>query len=224
MSPEQARGEAVDARSDLFSMGGLIYAMLTGRPPFRAPTTLAVLRRIEEENTRPLQEIQPQTPFWVQHLVAQLHAKERDARIQSADELVQLLKACLSHLSAPQHHQLPSALIRKNDRGRRWLAGATLLASCSVLIFALIVNRPFISGEPGTPSESNLNRDPATQQRFAPTSGVDGSSSDPATFEPSPTDPLLPIDAVMPADATTWDDGLDPVLQRIQSRIDGLAP
>ena len=51
MAPEQARGEAVDARADLFSLGSVLYAMCTGHPPFRAETTLAVLRRICDDAT-----------------------------------------------------------------------------------------------------------------------------------------------------------------------------
>ena len=49
MSPEQARGEAVDDRSDLFSLGSVLYAICTGRPPFRAETTYGVLRRITDD-------------------------------------------------------------------------------------------------------------------------------------------------------------------------------
>ena len=52
MSPEQARGEPVDARSDLFSLGSVLYAMCTGRPPFRADTPYGVLRRISESDPR----------------------------------------------------------------------------------------------------------------------------------------------------------------------------
>ena len=52
MAPEQARGEPIDARADLFSLGSVMYAMCTGRPPFRAETTLAVLRRICDDEPR----------------------------------------------------------------------------------------------------------------------------------------------------------------------------
>src|SRR6202035_236547 len=54
MAPEQARGEALDGRADLFSLGSVLYAMATGRPPFRAETTMAVLRRVSEDAARPI--------------------------------------------------------------------------------------------------------------------------------------------------------------------------
>ena len=62
MSPEQARGETVDYRSDLFSLGGVLYAMCTGRPPFRAETTVAMIHRVCEDKPRPIQQINPNIP------------------------------------------------------------------------------------------------------------------------------------------------------------------
>ena len=87
MSPEQAAGEAVDHRSDLFSLGSVLYALCTGRPPFRADTTLAVLRRVEEDRTRPIREINPEIPEWLAAIIQRLHAKQPADRFQSAAEV-----------------------------------------------------------------------------------------------------------------------------------------
>ncbi len=76
MSPEQARGEAVDARSDLFSLGSVLYAMCTGHPPFRADTSYGVLRRINETDPRPIREINPEIPAWLTGIIRRLHAKD----------------------------------------------------------------------------------------------------------------------------------------------------
>src|SRR5213078_302238 len=65
MSPEQAGGEHLDHRSDLFSLGTVLYAMCTGRPPFRATGTMAVLKRICEETPRSIAEINPEIPAWL---------------------------------------------------------------------------------------------------------------------------------------------------------------
>ncbi len=64
MSPEQARGEALDHRSDLFSLGSVLYAITLGRPPFRAGNTLAILKRVAEETPRPIPEFIPETSAW----------------------------------------------------------------------------------------------------------------------------------------------------------------
>ena len=75
MSPEQARGEAVDGRSDLFSLGSVLYAMATGRPPFRADTSFGVLRRITDTEPRAIREINPDIPAWLAGLIDKLLAK-----------------------------------------------------------------------------------------------------------------------------------------------------
>jgi len=60
MSPEQARGDTLNHRIDLFSLGSILYAITSGRPPFRASNTLAVLKRVAEEDPRPIPEIIPE--------------------------------------------------------------------------------------------------------------------------------------------------------------------
>ncbi len=65
MSPEQVRGEAIDARSDLFGLGCVIYAMCTGHPPFRSETSYAVLRRITDDTPRPIRETNASVPQWL---------------------------------------------------------------------------------------------------------------------------------------------------------------
>src|SRR5436305_2249093 len=86
MAPEQARGEGVDRRSDLFSLGSVLYAMCVGHPPFRAESALAVLRRVSDETPRPIRELNPDIPEWLAEIVARLHANDPDQRFQSADE------------------------------------------------------------------------------------------------------------------------------------------
>jgi serine/threonine protein kinase len=62
MSPEQARGEPVDHRTDLFSLGSVLYATCTGRPPFRADSSLGVLRKVSDEPPQPIREQNYETP------------------------------------------------------------------------------------------------------------------------------------------------------------------
>jgi hypothetical protein len=141
MSPEQADGVHVDFRSDLFSLGSVLYAMATGRPPFRASNPRAVLRRVCEETPRPIREVNPEIPQQLEDLVARLHAKDPAERFASAREVADLLARYLAELqnggtlSAPR--QAPAAglparqlsLALPARRRRRWLtAGAVLLA------------------------------------------------------------------------------------------------
>ena len=85
MSPEQARGEAVDTRSDLFSLGSVLYAMCTGRPPFRAETSYGILRRVTDDVARPIGEINSEIPPWLDGMIQKLLSKQPDDRFESAD-------------------------------------------------------------------------------------------------------------------------------------------
>lgn len=98
MSPEQAQGERVDQRSDLFSLGSVMYAMTTGRPPFRGDTGLAVLKRVCDETPRPIQEIVPEVPDWLSAIIGKLLEKNPANRFSSAQEVAELLGRCLSEL------------------------------------------------------------------------------------------------------------------------------
>ncbi len=98
MSPEQAAGEKVDHRSDLFSLGSVLYTLCTGHPPFRASTTMAVLKRICEDPPRPIREFNPDIPEWLVTVVAKLQAKDLGQRFATAAEVVGLLSRCLTQL------------------------------------------------------------------------------------------------------------------------------
>ena len=76
MSPEQARGEAVDHRTDLFSLGSVLFATCTGQPPFRAESTIAVLRKVSDDHPRSIRELNPDVPEWLAAIVGKLMAKD----------------------------------------------------------------------------------------------------------------------------------------------------
>jgi serine/threonine-protein kinase len=141
MSPEQARGEPVDGRSDLFSLGSVLYAMCTGRPPFRADTPYGVLRRISESDSRPIRALVPETPDWLCEIVERLHAKNPPARFQLAGEVAELLGRWLLHLQQPGSSPAPPRQQRAAPRrwrtrtALRWLAAAAVLAGVSVVVF-----------------------------------------------------------------------------------------
>ncbi|HEV3415388.1 MAG TPA: protein kinase, partial [Pirellulales bacterium] len=101
MAPEQARGDAVDYRTDLFSLGSVLYALCTGHSPFRAETTMGVLHRICKESPRPIQEANPEIPLWLSAIVARLHAKNPAKRYASATEVAEVLQRHLARLQSP---------------------------------------------------------------------------------------------------------------------------
>lgn len=116
MAPEQALGHTLDHRADLFSFGSVLYQMSCGRPPFRAPSTLAILRRVVDDSPRPIQEIIPEVPVWMSALITRLHAKNPDDRFQTAKEVVTLFDSCLAHVQNPSREGLPAELINSNNR------------------------------------------------------------------------------------------------------------
>lgn len=103
MAPEQARGEEVDLRADLFSLGTVLYEATTGTAPFEAKTPLAVLRRVSDETQMPLHRLNPNVPKWLSDAVDRLLAKEPEGRFQSAAEVAALFADGLAemHLLSP---------------------------------------------------------------------------------------------------------------------------
>ena len=96
MSPEQARGQAADHRSDLFSLGSVLYAMCTGASPFYAKTPLQAMRRVCDETPRPIAEQNPNVPDWLLEIVERLLAKAPEQRYASAAEVAQRLQEGLT--------------------------------------------------------------------------------------------------------------------------------
>jgi hypothetical protein len=104
MAPEQAKGEPVDSRADLFSLGSVLYAMCTGRPPFEGSTPFVVLKNVTEELPRPIREVNPDIPGWLVDVIDRLHAKKPADRYQSAGEVAKVL---LRGLMLLQHAEAP---------------------------------------------------------------------------------------------------------------------
>jgi tRNA A-37 threonylcarbamoyl transferase component Bud32 len=101
MAPEQARGEPVDARADLFALGAALYAMAAGRSPFRADSAMAVLRRVCDDRHRSIRELNPDVPDWLEATIDRLLAKEPADRFQTAADVADLLEKGLAHLQQP---------------------------------------------------------------------------------------------------------------------------
>jgi len=113
MAPEQAQGVALDHRADLFSFGSVLYVMCSGRPPFRASTTLAVLKRVADDTPRPIREIIPEVPEWLCDIITKLHAKNANERFQTAKEVADVLSKYLTEL------QMHGKVTQDKETGRQ---------------------------------------------------------------------------------------------------------
>lgn len=134
MSPEQAQGLSIDHRSDLFSLGSVLYVMCSGRPPFRAATILAVMKRVVEDQPRPISQIIPEVPFWLIDIVTRLHAKDPTQRFGSAEEVAQLLWKFQSNppTSASSRRGSGTRLLADRPFRRRWLVASAMLIAIVV--------------------------------------------------------------------------------------------
>ena len=135
MSPEQARGEEIDGRSDLFALGSVIYTLCTATPPFRAESHYGVLRQITDGAPQPIQDINSDIPEWLSGIVARLHSQNPDERFQSAGEVAEELRRWLAYVQSPSTEQRPKALPGTKSRTRHWKRAhvvAGLMASCFI--------------------------------------------------------------------------------------------
>ncbi|HEY3823482.1 MAG TPA: bifunctional serine/threonine-protein kinase/formylglycine-generating enzyme family protein, partial [Bryobacteraceae bacterium] len=125
MSPEQARGDDVDLRTDLWSLGLLYYEMLTGRLPFQADSSLAALRAVLDQAPLPLRPLRPDAPPLAERIVGKALQKDRKNRYQSAAEMARDAAELLSQLSTHDDVQ--------RERRKRTLQLACGLAAVAVV-------------------------------------------------------------------------------------------
>jgi len=183
MSPEQASGEATDNRSDLFSLGALMYFMATGHPPFRAERALAVLNRICNDRHRPVWEINPDIPDELSDIIDRLLEKKPARRFANAQQTHDALLKLLENLQQP-------GAARRRSRFRRWFRnhrrqfaiGVTAIAGVAVV--ALALNGTF------NPSDSGITESPKTN--LLGFSGVEKKTG----TEPTGTEPDDPPQSV----------------------------
>jgi eukaryotic-like serine/threonine-protein kinase len=126
LSPEQARGERVDARSDLYSTGCLLYELLTGRPPFTGDSPVAIAYQHVRENPIPPSRVDPEIPLWADSIVLKAMAKDPGDRYQSAGEMGNDIQRALQGMpvAAPTRLDHPYQGTRRMGPATQ-MAGAT---------------------------------------------------------------------------------------------------
>ncbi len=101
MSPEQVCGEPIDFRSDLYSLGSVMYTCCTGKPPFESDSVYAMMQKISQDQPPSASTSNLQVPVWLDGLIAKLHARRPSDRFESAEQLTTILEAELLHLQQP---------------------------------------------------------------------------------------------------------------------------
>jgi Tol biopolymer transport system component len=131
MSPEQVRGETVDARSDIFSLGSVLYEMLSGRRAFRGDSIQETLRAILGEDPPALSAVSSAVPPALERILRRCLEKRPEDRFQSAHDLALALEA-VSGVSAPLRLPLP--------RGRRlgWMGVAAAVAGAAIVAWGVL--------------------------------------------------------------------------------------
>lgn len=145
LSPEQARGEKIDGRSDLYSLGATLYALLAGRPPYGtgSPVSIALKHADPKERPQPLRSLVPDVPPEVESLVEKLMAKRPEDRFQTADEVVAAVDRVKRGGGGTLVTVTEDKVLTPRRRRRLLLAGAGVgVAGLLGLVFFLAVLGP----------------------------------------------------------------------------------
>jgi WD40 repeat protein len=159
MAPERARGESIDPRSDLFSLGCVLYQAVTGEPPFRGADALTVLAAVVTAPPRPVREGNPAVPPAFADLIRRLLAKSPQERYPDAHSVVEALQAIES---------------RSTRRSAAWRRRGLLL---SVLVLGIVgalvyANRTPVGSAAGQPPADRVGRDQPAEAARSPLAPV----------------------------------------------------
>lgn len=133
MSPEQARCEEADHRSDIFSLGTVLYEMLTGRLPFTGDNDLAVLYSVVHQKPEPVHKVAPHVPHGLEQITSKALRKDKEKRYQSADELHKDLNVLRNELLIPG--EVRSRTLAEQEIRKRQLTKISITVIIVFLLF-----------------------------------------------------------------------------------------
>jgi eukaryotic-like serine/threonine-protein kinase len=145
MSPEQAQDKDIDARSDVFSFGIVLYEMATGKRAFPGESPATIIGEILHKEPKPIRESNPQVPEELQRIIVKTLEKDREDRYQTAHELMVDLRRLMKKETERSQIGLPAELA-KREKSRKWIWIGAAVVVCAVAWVAL-------TGR-GTPADS----------------------------------------------------------------------
>jgi len=181
MSPEQAEGKTVDARSDVFSMGIILYQMATGRRPFQGDTAISTLSAILKETPQPIHDLNHALPRHLGRVVGHCLAKDPDRRYQSSLELRRELEG-LREESESGEMTLPDGLTApaKAASGSKWIGLG--LAAVAIIVVALVATRFLPGTETSAPPIPSAAANMQMTQLTTSGEGAEGAISPDGTY------------------------------------------
>ncbi len=175
MSPEQASGGKLDARSDIFSFGAVFYEMLTGRPAFRGTSPVSTLSAVLRDDVQPVVQLKPGVPLELEQIVLRCLMKDPDQRFQSMQELNASLAALRRHSDSDAFDSPPTVRtvapgVTSGGARRSWAAVAIGVLVALVLIAA--AGGYWWMGRKTSPAPPVRSQTPSHAARSTPADGV----------------------------------------------------
>jgi serine/threonine protein kinase len=188
MSPEQVEGKEVDHQADIYSLGIILYEMLTGRLPFEGDTAFAIGMKHKGEEPEDPRKLNPQIPEDFSRLILKCLEKDKDQRYQSAEEMRADLLAIeegipTTEKAVPKRKPLTSREITvKFSLKKLFIPALAVVAIIAVIILTVFLLRKLPSGKPTLPSHKQLT---FTGSAYAPAISPDGNFIAYVNLEPS---------------------------------------